>query len=171
VSDKYTISLPVFDTCLSVNGLRKVTDASEISEKRALEQFATYFKKEMHYDYVQYDAESHNNNTLGFLFTESAMDVCTKQHTEMPTRCVGGAAFQNVNDTWVLCWVWFHPFFRDKGLLSRQWTQFCSDFGAFSVETPISPSMKGFLGKQLTTHKLVKIQQATVVKNQYLRRT
>ncbi|MDO6777458.1 MULTISPECIES: hypothetical protein [unclassified Shewanella] len=157
MSDKYTISLPVFDTCLSACGLRKVTDASEISQKQALEQFATYFKKEMHYDYVQYDANNHSSDTVGFLFTESAMDICTEEHSEMPTRCIGGAAFQNVSGTWVLCWVWFHPFFRGKGLLSRQWKQFCSEFGEFAVDTPVSPSMKGVLGKQSTTHKQVKI--------------
>lgn len=155
--DKFTISLPVFDTALSANGLRKITYESEISEKRALEQFATYFKKEMHYDNVQYNADNHNKNTVGFLFTESAMDVCTEQHEEMPTRCVGGATFQNISGTWVLCWVWLHPFFRDKSLLSGQWARFCSYFGEFCVEAPISPSMEGFLGKQSTTHTLVKI--------------
>jgi hypothetical protein len=157
VSDKYTISLPVFDTCLSSKGLRKVTNISVSSEKKALEQFANYFKKEMHYDNVQYDADSHHKNTVGFLFTENAMDACTEQHTEMPTRCVGGGAFQNVSGEWVLCWIWFHPFFRDKGLLSRQWEALCLQFGEFAIETPVSPSMKGFLAKQSTEHKEVKI--------------
>ena len=71
----------------------------------------------MHYDNVQYEADNHNENCVGFLFTENAMDVCTDEHVGMPCRCVGGCCFRKVQDTWVLCWVWFHPFFRDRGLL------------------------------------------------------
>lgn len=157
MADKYTISLPVFDECLSGTGLKKLSSDNDISEKQALEQFSRYFKNEMHYDNIQYEADNHNKDCVGFLFTESAMDLCTEEHNSMPTRCVGGCCFRKVQDTWVLFWVWFHPFFRNKGLLSRHWKSFCSEFGDFAIEAPLSDSMKLFLQNQPSTHPLVNI--------------
>ncbi|MCY9877334.1 hypothetical protein OTK59_12285 [Vibrio natriegens] len=157
MDDRYTISLPVFDSCLSASGLCKVTPDSNYEEKQALEKFAVYFKNEMHYDFVQYEADAHKENCIGYLFTENAMDVCTENHTEMPTRCVGGCLFSKVSDTWVLCWVWLHPYFRNKGLLSSAWKTLYNEFGEFSIETPLSPAMKSFLNKRSTTHLEVKI--------------
>lgn len=157
MSDKYTISSPVFDACLSSNGLRKVTADSAKEEKEAVELFARYFKKEMHYENLQYGADRHDEQTVGFLFTESALDVCTEAHTEMPTRCVGGCSFRKVDGFWVLCWIWLHPFSRNKRLLNRPWKIFCEEFGNFYIEAPISPSMKNFISKQPTKHEEIKI--------------
>ena len=157
VIDKYTISLPVFDNCLSATGLRKVTYGSDEAEKAALEQFARYFKNEMHYDSIQYEAERHGSKTIGYLFTTSAMDICTEEHSEMPTRCVGGCVFRDVNGNWVLCWVWIHPFFRKTGVLSRQWQTLNDELGSFSIEKPLSASMDKFLQKQSSQHQLVRI--------------
>ena len=157
MSDRYTISLPVFDKSLSGTGLSKVLSDSNLAEKQALEQFARYFKNEMHYDNVQYEADNHNENCVGFLFTENAMDISTDEHVSMPCRCVGGCCFRKVQTPWVLCWVWFHPFFRDRGLLSRHWKTFCSKFVEFAIEAPLSSSMESFLKKESSVHKLVRI--------------
>ncbi|GHX59959.1 hypothetical protein VCSRO206_3458 [Vibrio cholerae] len=158
MTDKFTISLPVFDTCLSSNGLREVTKSSSFDEKEALEIMARYFKNEMHFDNVQYDAKKHDENTIGFMFIENAIDICTDEHDQMPTRCVGGCLFRNVGGTWVLCWVWLHPFLRNQKKLSYQWKRFCDEFGDFAIEAPVSPSMETFLAKQKTEHRLVKIR-------------
>ena len=155
MSDRYTISLPVFDHCLSGTGLKKVSADSDIDEKKALEQFARYFKNEMHYDNIQYEAHRHDKKTVGFLFTTNAMDICTEEHDSVPTRCVGGCSFRSVQDTWVLCWVWIHPFFRHKKLMSRNWKQFVNEFGNFAVETPVSPPMQSIMERQAGVHKLV----------------
>lgn len=167
--DKYTIALPVFDEWLSSVvapsgpalreiGLREVLPESHLSERQALEQFARYFKSEMHYDNVQYYANEHDRNCVGFLFTSSALDMCTDDHKSMPTRCLGGCCFRKTRDTWVLCWVWIHPFDRNKGLLKKCWKYyFLETFGDFAVEAPLSPSMESFLEKQQGTHRLVKI--------------
>lgn len=157
MSDRYTISLPVFDKCLSSTGLKKLLSDSDVSEKQALEQFSRYFKNEMHYDNIQYEADNHSNNYVGFLFTVSAIDVCTEEHESMPTRCVGGCGFRKVQDAWVLCWIWIHPFFRKKRLLSRAWSTFCTEFGDFAIEVPLSTSMESFVKKQSSTHKFVRI--------------
>lgn len=157
MADKFTISLPVFDICLSSNGLRKVTQSSNQDEKDALETMARYFKSEMHFDNVQYDAKNHDINTTGFMFIENALDVCTHEHDQMPTRCVGGCLFRNINGTWVLCWIWLHPFCRNKKLLSNHWKHFCSQFGNFAIEGPLSHQMTNIVNKQTITHRIVKI--------------
>lgn len=90
MNDKYTIALPVFDEWLSSVvapsgpalgdlALREVSPESRLSERQALEQFARYFKSEMHYDNVQYHANEHDSNCAGFLFTSSALDMCSGQ--------------------------------------------------------------------------------------------
>lgn len=125
MNDKYTISLPTFDECLSPNGRHEVKSSSSLEIKKALEQFARYFKAEFRYDDVQYYADEHNQECVGFLFTESAMDICTEEHSQMPTRCTGGCCFRRVKfedgEKWVLYWVWLHPFLRKKGILSKHW--------------------------------------------------
>ncbi len=158
MTDKYTISLPVFDNCLSNTGVYMLTSSSEQTEKNALEQFAHYFKNEMHFDNIQYEANNHDSNCIGFLFTENAMDIVTDEHTTMPSRCIGGCSFVKIDKDWVLCWVWLHPYFRKKGILSCHWKNFFSRFGDFYIEAPISASMKCFLAKQSGSHKSIKIQ-------------
>ncbi|TVK98906.1 hypothetical protein AYI84_19430 [Shewanella algae] len=128
-------------------------------EKEALEQFARYFKNEMRFDFIQYEARSHPKECVGVLFTENAMDVCTEDHLEMPTRCIGGGLFHKDGSRWVLMWIWIHPFFRNRGALSSRWRELCSLFGDFAIEGPLSHSMKAFVCKQSGTHQLVKLTQ------------
>lgn len=172
MNDKYTIALPVFDEWLSSVvapsgpalrdlALRAVSPESRLSERQALERFARYFKSEMHYDNVQYYANEHDSNCAGFLFTSSALDMCTDGQKSIPTRCMGGCCFRKIKDTWVLCWVWIHPFARNQGLLQKYWKYyFLETFGDFAVEAPLSPSMESFLKKQQSEHQLVKIGYA-----------
>lgn len=151
MTDKYTISLPTFNYCLSATGRHEVDECSAIEVKEALERFARYFKAEFEYDNVQYYADEHDNDCIGFLFTESAIDVCTEEHVEMPTRCSGGGCFRKMRfadgEKWVLCWVWLHPFFRNRGILSKHWKYFRSKFNDFLVERPYSSAMQSFLDK------------------------
>ncbi|MEZ8158056.1 MULTISPECIES: hypothetical protein [Vibrio] len=156
--DKYTIELPVFPRCLSGTGIIKVTPSSPQDERDALEQFARYFKQEKRYIGIQYEANSHTSNTIGFLFTENAMDIEDEEYFQqgMPTRCSGGCTFQIVDDVWVLCWIWLHPFYREQGVLSTHWNTFVSDMGNFSIESPISNSMEHFLKKH-PNHKVIKL--------------
>ncbi|UJZ94837.1 hypothetical protein IHC87_05565 [Photobacterium damselae subsp. damselae] len=109
MTDKFTISLPVFDTCLSSNGLREVTKSSSLDEKEALEIMARYFKSEMHFDNVQYDAKKHDENTIGFMFIENAMDVCTDEHDQMPTK-----RLRRIHNAW-------HSQFASALMFTAQW--------------------------------------------------
>lgn len=152
MTDKYTISLPTFDECLSANGRYEVNEFSPMKLKDALERFARYFKAEFRYDNVQYKAEEHNNGCIGFLFTESAMDIVTDDHAGMPTRCSGGCCFRKEKfadgDKWVLYWIWLHPYFRNKEILSKHWGYFQEQYGDFMVWPPISRAMQSFIDKQ-----------------------
>lgn len=164
MSDRFTISLPTFDECLSANGRHEVKDNSPLEIRTALEQFARYFKAEFHYDDVQYYADEHDEDCIGFLFTESALDIVTNEHTQMPTRCSGGCCFRKVRfkdgDRWVLYWVWLHPFFRNRGILTRHWRRFREQFGDVIVEMPISSSMQSFLDKQNIASKSTLTKQS-----------
>jgi len=129
-----------------------VRTSSPIDTRNALERFARYFKAEFHYDNVQYFADEHNNDCIGFLFTESALDIVTYEHEQMPTRCSGGCCFRKEKwedgYKWVLYWVWLHPFFRNKGVLSKHWKYFQEHFGDFIVWPPISKTMQSFIDKE-----------------------
>ncbi|MDB5791092.1 MAG: hypothetical protein JWQ80_1116 [Massilia sp.] len=150
--DKYTITLPVFDYCLSADGKHPVLHNSDFDVRQALEGFARYFKAELGFDNVQYYADEHDENCLGFLFTQSALDVCTDEHIGMPTRCFGGCCFRKEQhadgEIWVLSWIWLHPFFRNRGTLTKYWGYFRSQFNEFALEPPLSDAMKSFLKKQ-----------------------
>ena len=44
-------------------------------------------------------------------------------------------------------WAWLHPYYRNQHYLTDKWPIFCSLFGDFVVESPLSPAMKGFYNK------------------------
>lgn len=94
MSDKFTIDLTVFDEPLNGSFLFKVLPDAELEKRTELEKHARYFKNEMRFDYIQYEADSHKSNCIGFLFTESAMDLCVDEFKPMPTRCFGGCLFE-----------------------------------------------------------------------------
>lgn len=152
MGDKYTITLPTFDICLSSNGRHEVSVTSPFEIRKALEQFARYFKLEFHYDDIQYYADEHDEECIGFLFTESALDIITEDHKQMPTRCSGGCCFRREQFEdgckWVLFWVWIHPFFRNRGILTKHWKKFLEQFGEFIIEQPLSDAMRSFLEKK-----------------------
>ena len=148
MSDKFTIDLTVFDEPLNSNCLFKVLPDAELEKRTELEKHARYFKNEMRFDHIQYEADSHKSNCIGFLFTESAMDLCVDESKPMPTRCFGGCLFEKNHGKWKLCWIWIHPFFRNRGYLTRAWTTFDNEFGKFEVEKPLSYSMDKFLQKR-----------------------
>lgn len=145
MSDKYTISLPVINECLSHNQLLKVTIETDIEIKRILENFASYFKQEMRFDHMQYDAIDHEENCIGFLFVTPALDMCFDETKPMPTRFYGGCCFYYENEKWKLSWVWLHPFFRNRRFLSNVWSKFKDEFGDFDLQQPLSVNMQSFL--------------------------
>nr|MBF0221445.1 hypothetical protein [Desulfobulbaceae bacterium] len=138
--DKYTISLPVIDKCISSNGRYDIEKTSSQEMRAILETFAGYFKKEFKYDHIQYEADEHlydDHKYHGLLFTEAAFDAMTEEHSETPTRLIGGCCFRwrefSDRSCWVLDWVWLHPFCRHRGILRSHWGALEKQFGDFGI--------------------------------------
>src|SRR5262249_29041872 len=50
-------------------------------------------------------------------------------------------------DYYALQWIWFHPYERNRGHLSRALPYFQARFGRLIAEPPFSPAMNAFLHK------------------------
>lgn len=102
---------------------------------------ALAFKREFHYDFVQWDAVNPRSDVTGqgFLFVDKEK------------RIIGACAFRLREDGgkswWGLQWIWFAPVRRRAGSLSRRWPLFRDRFGRFHVEGPVSDAMQAFLIK------------------------
>lgn len=157
--DKYKIELPVIDRNLSNEGIFEINTRSPGDTRDALETLAKYFMREFHYDGIQYEANEHLFDHVeykGYVFCESAFDAMTEEHTEMPSRILGGCCFRHreykVGFKWALDWIWLHPYVRSRGILTKHWSYFQDIFGNdFIIQPPVSPAMKGFLAKQANT--------------------
>lgn len=120
-----------------------------LATRKALYQFAVYFRREFRYDFVQYSVEDDGANLdhmVAFLFYEH--DWATKN------TAYGGCIFRyrcnwtNVDPHWALQWIWLHPYERGRGRLTNVWGYFEEKFGNFVVEEPLSSAMKAFLDKK-----------------------
>ncbi len=113
---------------------------------KAVETLAGYFKREGHFDYIQYAAheDKDSKNANAYIWVDEDWEG---------TFAVGAAGFRYLGDigqikAWSLQWVWFHPYYRCKGLLSGGWQQFVNKYGKdFDVAKPLSSEMKLFLKK------------------------
>ncbi len=124
--------------------------------------YAHYFRREFGYDFVQFDASEESyvynhitkkqerNDFCGWLFT--CPKNCHRDSIGM-VKTVGGCCFRyreysNAPSGWALCWIWLHPYYRNKGILSKKWQLFQKEFGEnFYVEPPFSRAMEKFLSK------------------------
>lgn len=113
---------------------------------RAVEKLSHYFKREFHYDYNQYTAYEDKESKLvrAYIWIDSDWE---------DTFAVGACGFRFLGDVnqiknWSFQWGWFHPYYRNRGLLSAAWPSFVKKFGKdFHVEPPISKAMEDFLKK------------------------
>lgn len=113
---------------------------------KAIEQLAYYFKREGRFDFIQYTAneDRHNKNCHGYIWIDTDWE---------DTFAVGAATFRFLADVdqiqnWSMQWVWMHPYYRCKGLLSKAWPHFVEYYGKdFHCEPPLSFEMQRFLKK------------------------
>ena len=153
----YEICLPIIDDLEGYKELIYITPSSEDNQKEALEKMASYFKRELHYDHLQYSKEDHNDNCIGILIAEKANDI-VKNYDHRPNRIIGGACFgKKSSGEYFLDWVWFHPFARNRKKLSRIWPELRQKFGQFTVTKPLSAHMAKFLDKH--AYKTLKREQ------------
>lgn len=127
-------------------GTYRVTVSSPSSHRRAVWKNARFFRREMGYDFTQYEYEGRETDAthVAFLWPHREAIGFDKSWN---VPCVGACCFRVRESGWGLQWVYFHPFYRRRGLLSESWPGFVREFGAFDVERPISEHMKRFLAK------------------------
>lgn len=129
-----------------VNGvtLVRVDSLSPKSHRKAVYEFARYFRMEEGYDFTQYgyDGEEDDPTCRAYLF------VAKDSHRS--GVAFGAACFRerdglNGGRWQELCWVWIHPFNRKRGCLKSALPVFRMEHGNFFPDTPWSPAMQQFV--------------------------
>lgn len=117
---------------------------SAISIKRTLEKYAYYFRREFHYDFLQYCAETHihDNDVKAFIFPDPKGKF----------YWAGGCCFRFRNgqdkNYWALQWIYVFPEYRGQGVVSAAWDTFLDEIPFFIVEEPVSITFQYFLLKK-----------------------
>ena len=106
----------------------RVTGASPLSHRRAVYKIARYFRREFQYDFVQFH-ETERGGYVAFLWPHPEAASLPEGFR---VACVGATCFRHREDGWAMQWVWLHPFWRRRGLLSGAWPRFVKEFGAFT---------------------------------------
>lgn len=108
---------------------------------REIYKRAVAFRREFHYDFVQWDSPKGDSDpgVHGFLFANDDKII------------VGACAFRRRREAeeqyWGLQWIWVAPKYRRIGVISKRWASFRKRFGDFYIEPPVSEAMQGFLDK------------------------
>jgi len=134
-ADHFTIKLPRVQWEDGLD-IYQVTPRSAATYRQAVEKLAYYFRREFHYDDVQYNATSPRCDA--YLF---------RDRDRFPQPVVGACCFYPKGKGWALSWIWFHPYSRNRGYLSTYWEYFQKRYGNFWCERPHSAAMKNFLKK------------------------
>jgi hypothetical protein len=155
MSNFFTIKLPISRSLPSTSP-SLVSGDSPHTIRRCVETLAYYFKREFHFDFPQFEASESPSDSRYvpyevWLFHEEALDQA-RDLDDNPRRVIGAACFRQrphgSAKRWALQWIWFHPYERRRGHLSRSWSLFKSRYRQFHVEGPLSDAMKRFLSKQ-----------------------
>ena len=153
MSSEYCICPPKL-TSLEGDGPTKVTVKSSHHQKKAVEVISKHFRREMNYSTVQFSAKEKENDLdftpyEAYLFHKERYNLI-HQYKPNEVVCLGGCCFYKNNETWDLHWVWIHPYFRNRGILSELWPKFIQKYGNFGIEEPISLQMQKIINKFTT---------------------
>ena len=119
------------------------SDQNENLRKPVL-QFANYFRREMHFDFVQYSIEQLSPTDSAFLLgVNPDIDV----HLGIGAVFFMWVEWDDAPPCYSLEWAWIHPFFRHRGLLAEVWPHFIQRYERFHVSHPRSAAMQSFLNK------------------------
>lgn len=122
-------------------GIQVVTLESPLAYRRAVYKMASFFRREFGYDFVQYghEGEEDDPKARAFLWFDFDSDFV------IGSCCFRWREWIDHPASWALQWIWFHPYCRGHGLLTKAWPVFKNHFGEFAVEPPLSSGMRGFL--------------------------
>ncbi|MEX3969780.1 hypothetical protein [Paraburkholderia caribensis] len=153
--DQYALSPPI-SRHRYLDGVSplKVDPDAPLELRRAVETLARYFKKELGFDELQFEA-SETRESLGYvpyeayIFYNTAHDRLLEDQVT-PHRIFGACCFRwrewkDQEAGWSHDWVWMHPYFRRRGHLRRAWPLFQQRYGErFHIELPLSIEMQAF---------------------------
>ena len=138
-----------------------VGTGSPLSWRNAVDEMALYFKHEMKYESFGYNADERDPLLMDdrmLVFTDTYPEV--NQPTKEPPSGYTNRLFftgviamrarkerWNSGPNWALDWVWFHPFERRRGHLSRAWPFLLQMYPDFKISEPVSDAMQAFLNK------------------------
>ncbi|WP_319049424.1 hypothetical protein [Pseudomonas aeruginosa] len=108
---------------------------------------AAEFRREMRFDFVQWDGSSTKpagEDWEGWLFAADRLGTIAGACAFMKVETAEGKA------GWSLQWAWIAPRYRRTGLLTARWPAFLEAYGDFEVEPPYSDAMALFLQKHGT---------------------
>ena len=139
----YQIDLPIAGYKSSPR-LVPVNVTSPMRLRSHLERFARYFLLEMNAGGMMFKA-SEAQTSPGFLQYKAFLFASQD-------RYVGGACFrfrddQDVDTPWLFQWLWIHPYFRRRGVLTATWSEMRAQVGEFRLAEPVSSHMQSFLAK------------------------
>jgi len=133
-----------------------VTQRSPLPLRRAAQQMAHYFQRELQYDFLLYVAveKERDEKTVAFLWTDDYPD--DKGSLEvLGACCFRWRRYRDSGDRYALQWTWIHPYMRRKGRLTKAWPYFEKRFGEFIMESPLSRSMRIFLATKTKYNDLL----------------
>lgn len=137
----YRIDLRQIPRRYQHESLLRVIPSSPLALKQEVEKLAYYFRREFHYDFVQFEA-SETGPFDAYLFSSLS---------DFPPVWAGACCFRTRHfddldaEIQGFQWMWLHPYFRGRGILSSQWKTLRTNHGDFYPEPPVSPAMKEFL--------------------------
>lgn len=156
MADYYSLSLPLMVLPEREPSPLLVQPESPVRLRNHVERFALHFKRELHYDFPQFEASETKDKHYfipweAYLFHATADDLWEGEGP-IKSRFFGACCFRwrewsNAPHEWCLDWVWFHPYFRARGNLERAWPVFLRRYEKFGVQHPLSCGMEAFLKK------------------------
>lgn len=119
---------------------------SPIWKHREMFARARQFKREMHFDFIQWGHHTQRDTdplVHGFLLADTT-------GTLPLGTIVGACCFRWRDEHWSLSWIWIIPKMRRKGIVGQRWQGFIERFGDFEIEAPVSEAMQSFLVRRGT---------------------
>lgn len=120
----------------------QITPKSPLKFRKAVQEMAYYFKREMKFDFVQFATGDKQDPYIVYVWNDPSV-----HYGNYATPLIGAACFRPRGDICGLQWVWIHPYHRRQKLLTKAWPFFQEMHGGFDVEGPYSQAMLGFLKK------------------------
>lgn len=124
--------------------LLRVVSGSDIRLRKEVERLAYYFKRELHFDFLQYEATDNTSHTA-YLFANEMRHI---PRVWVGACCFRTRTFKDLEKPYeALQWIWIHPYYRNRGILLKSWSTLRKNHGDFFAEPPVSPAMRAFLIK------------------------